>query len=63
MSNITQHLLPFRQVGKMLGENVRTHVVSATMDQLDMTVSHSFMQELDVDSVSPTHVPHGRVLA
>ncbi len=63
MSNITQHLLPPGQVGKMLGEDVRTHVDSATVDQLDMTIRHSFMQELNVDSVSPTHVSHGRVLA
>ncbi len=63
MSNITQHLLPLGQVGKMLGEYVRTHMVSATMDQLDMTVRQGFMQELNVDSVSPTHVSHGRVLA
>jgi hypothetical protein len=63
VSNITQHLLPLGQVGKMLSENVRTHVVSTAMDQLDMTIRHGFVQELDVDSVSPTHVPHGRVLA
>jgi hypothetical protein len=63
VSNITQHLLPLGQVGKMLGEDVRTHMVSATMDQLDMAIRDSFMQELNVDSVSPTHVPHGRVLA
>jgi hypothetical protein len=63
VSNITQHLLPLGQVGKMLGEDVRTHMVSATMDQLDMTIRDSFMQELNVDSVCPTHVSHGRVLA
>ena len=63
MSNVTQHLLPLGQVGKMLCEDVRTHVISATVGQLNMTVRDSFMQELNVDSVCPTHVSHGRVLA
>ena len=47
----------------MLRKDVGTHMVSTTVDQLNVTISNGLMQELNVDPVRSTHVAHGRVLS
>jgi hypothetical protein len=63
VSDVSKHLLPLGQVGKVFGEYICTHVVGATMNKFYMAVGDGLMQELYVNPMSPTHVTHGGVLS
>jgi hypothetical protein len=63
VSDVSKHLLPLGQVGEMFSEDVRTHVVGATMSEFDMAVGDGLMQELYVNPMSPTHATHGGILS
>jgi hypothetical protein len=58
MSNILKHCLPLWLAGKVLGKDIRTHVVSSTMDKFDLLTSYCFVEEPDVEPMCSRHVSH-----
>jgi hypothetical protein len=58
MSNVLKHILPFGLAGKVLGKDIRAHVVGPTMDKFDLLTDHGFVEESDIDPMCSRHVPH-----
>ena len=63
MGDMLPHNLPLGLAREVLGQDIRTHMVSPTMDKCDLLTSHGIMAEPDVNPVCSRSVSHRRALA